>query len=301
MNILLRTYYENFLKKLSEVYETAEAQSIANIVFEDVLMMKRHHIFMLEKDLTQGDTEMLDGILNKLLKHEPVQYVLGMADFFGLRFKVNKNVLIPRRETEELVDAIVKEVRGWKMEGEKGMNILDICTGSGCIAIAIKKNIPAAHVSAVDISKDALEVATENAMLNKVDVDFYEGDILTSHPDSYRDPLTTSSFSTFNYPFSIIVSNPPYITQKEKETMHQNVLGYEPHLALFVSNENPLLFYEAIANFAQQHLSPNGKLFVEINESFGNEVAALFTAKGFTKNTIVKDMQGKDRFVCAQF
>ena len=296
MNILLRTYYENFLKKLSEVYETAEAQSIANIVFEDVLMMKRHHIFMLEKDLTQGDTEMLDGILNKLLKHEPVQYVLGMADFFGLRFKVNKNVLIPRRETEELVDAIVKEVRGWKMEGEKGMNILDICTGSGCIAIAIKKNIPAAHVSAVDISKDALEVATENAMLNKVDVDFYEGDILTSHF-----PLPTSSFSTFNSPFSIIVSNPPYITQKEKETMHQNVLGYEPHLALFVSNENPLLFYEAIANFAQQHLSPNGKLFVEINESFGNEVAALFTAKGFTKNTIVKDMQGKDRFVCAQF
>ncbi|MEI6508647.1 MAG: peptide chain release factor N(5)-glutamine methyltransferase [Bacteroidota bacterium] len=296
MNILLRTYYENFLKKLSEVYETAEAQSIANIVFEDVLMMKRHHIFMLEKDLTQGDTEMLDGILNKLLKHEPVQYVLGMADFFGLRFKVNKNVLIPRRETEELVDAIVKEVRGWKMEGEKGMNILDICTGSGCIAIAIKKNIPAAHVSAVDISKDALEVATENAMLNKVDVDFYEGDILTSHF-----PLPTSSFSTFNSPFSIIVSNPPYITQKEKETMHQNVLGYEPHLALFVSNENPLLFYEAIANFAQQHLSPNGKLFVEINESFGNEVAALFAAKGFTKNTIVKDMQGKDRFVCAQF
>lgn len=296
MNILLRTYYENFLKKLSEVYETAEAQSIANIVFEDVLMMKRHHIFMLEKDLTQGDTEMLDGILHKLLKHEPVQYVLGMADFFGLRFKVNKNVLIPRRETEELVDAIVKEVRGWKMEGEKGMNILDICTGSGCIAIAIKKNIPAAHVSAIDISKDALEVATENAMLNKVDVDFYEGDILTSHF-----PLPTSSFSTFNSPFSIIVSNPPYITQKEKETMHQNVLGYEPHLALFVSNENPLVFYEAIANFAQQHLSANGKLFVEINESFGNEVAALFAAKGFTKNTIVKDMQGKDRFVCAQF
>ncbi len=296
MNILLRTYYENFLKKLSEVYETAEAQSIANIVFEDVLMMKRHHIFMLEKDLTQGDTEMLNGILHKLLKHEPVQYVLGMADFFGLRFKVNKNVLIPRRETEELVDAIVKEVRGWKMEGEKGMNILDICTGSGCIAIAIKKNIPAAHVSAIDISKDALEVATENAMLNKVDVDFYEGDILTSHF-----PLPTSSFSTFNYPFSIIVSNPPYITQKEKETMHQNVLGYEPHLALFVSNENPLLFYEAIANFAQQHLSANGKLFVEINEIFGNEVAALFTAKGFTQTIIVKDMQGKDRFVCAQF
>ena len=151
------------------------------------------------------------------------------------------------------------------------------------------KNIPAAHVSAIDISKDALEVATENAMLNKVDVDFYEGDILHS------------TFSIQHSTFDIIVSNPPYITQKEKETMHQNVLGYEPHLALFVSNENPLVFYEAIANFAQQHLSPNGKLFAEINESFGNEVAALFTAKGFTQTIIVKDMQGKDRFVCAQF
>lgn len=281
----IRTYYQNFVIKLQTIYEIDEAESIANIVFEELFMMKKHHILILEKDLLEEDIAQLDVILNRLIKHEPVQYVLGIADFFGLRFKVNKNVLIPRRETEELVDLIIKDVRKWKLDSGKKINILDIGTGNGCIAISLKKNMPFANLSAIDISTDAIKVATENALLNKVDIDFVEDDILQT---------TNNKPQTF---YNIIVSNPPYITIAEKDKMLKNVLEHEPHNALFITDNNPLQFYKAIASFAKIHLNEGGKLYFEINELFGNEVKKMLTENGFQKIEIIKDMQGKDRIV----
>lgn len=281
----LRTYYQNFVIQLQTIYEISEAESIANMVFEEILYIKKQHIFFLDKQINDAEIEQLNTILNKLLTHEPVQYVLGIADFFGLRFRVNKQVLIPRTETEELVALIIKEVRNLKLQNDAVFNILDIGTGSGCIPIALKKNLPFAQVTAMDISTDALEVANENAFLNKTNIEFIEGDILNSQ------------FSIPNSQFSIIISNPPYITQNEKLKMQKNVLHFEPHLALFVSDDNPLLFYNVIADFAKLHLTQNGKLYFEINENFGMEIKIMLENKGYDEVIIVKDLQGKNRVV----
>lgn len=281
----LRTYYQNFVIQLQSIYEISEAESIANIVFEEILYIKKQHLFFLDKQINDIEIAQLNAILNKLLTHQPVQYVLGIADFFGLRFRVNKQVLIPRTETEELVTLVIKNVRNLKLQNNTVFNILDIGTGSGCIPIALKKNLPFAHVTALDISTDALEVANENAFLNKTNIEFIEGDILNSQ------------FSIPNSQFSIIVSNPPYITQKEKIEMQKNVLNFEPHLALFVSDDNPLLFYNAIADFSKSHLIQNGKLYFEINENYGMDVKTMLENKGYDEVTIVKDLQGKNRVV----
>ncbi len=281
----LRIYYQNFIHQLQTIYEVSEAESISNIVFEEVLYIKKQHIFFLDKQINDGEIELLNSILNRLLKHEPVQYVLGISDFFGLLFKVNQDVLIPRRETEELVDLIIKDVRGWKLEVGKKINILDIGTGSGCIAISLKKNLPFAKLTAIDISKNALEIAQENAFLNKVDIDFIEDDILQTTNNKQQ---TT---------FDIIVSNPPYITDAEKAEMLKNVLEFEPHNALFVGDDNALLFYKSIADFAKKHLVKNGKLYFEINELFGNKIKNMLSEKGFQNIEIINDMQQKDRIV----
>ncbi len=290
----LRSYYQNFVIQLQTIYEVSEAESIANIVFEEILYIKKQHIFFLDKQINDGEIEQLNFILGKLLKHEPVQYVLGVADFFGFRFKVDNNVLIPRRETEELVDLIIKDVRNTKSESGsqvlKEINILDIGTGSGCIAISLKKNLPFAQLTAIDISKEAIKVATENAFLNKVSIDFIEADILNSQLSI---PIAIGTNSQFN----IIVSNPPYITVEEKNKMLKNVLEFEPHNALFITNNDPLQFYKAIADFAKDHLKENGKLYFEINESFGFEVKEMLENKDFTQVEIIKDMQGKERIV----
>ena len=290
----LRSYYQNFVNQLQTIYEVSEAESIANIVFEEILYIKKQHIFFLDKQINDGEIEQLNFILGKLLKHEPVQYVLGVADFFGFRFKVDKNVLIPRRETEELVDLIIKDVRNTKPESgsqiEKEINILDIGTGSGCIAISLKKNLPFAQLTAIDISKEAIKVASENAFLNKVAIDFIEADILNSQISI---PIAIGTNSQFN----IIVSNPPYITDEEKNKMLKNVLEFEPHNALFITNNDPLQFYKAIADFAKEHLKENGKLYFEINEMFGFEVKEMLENKDFTQVEIIKDMQGKERIV----
>lgn len=290
----LRSYYQNFVIQLQTIYEVSEAESIANIVFEEILYIKKQHIFFLDKQINDGEIEQLNFILGKLLKHEPVQYVLGVADFFGFRFKVDNNVLIPRRETEELVDLIIKDVRNTKSESGsqvlKEINILDIGTGSGCIAISLKKNLPFAQLTAIDISKEAIKVATENAFLNKVSIDFIEADILNSQISI---PIAIGTNSQFN----IIVSNPPYITVEEKNKMLKNVLEFEPHNALFITNNDPLQFYKAIADFAKDHLKENGKLYFEINESFGFEVKEMLENKDFTQVEIIKDMQGKERIV----
>jgi release factor glutamine methyltransferase len=290
----LRSYYQNFVNQLQTIYEASEAESIANIVFEEILYIKKQHIFFLDKQINDGEIEQLNFILGKLLKHEPVQYVLGIADFFGFRFKVDNNVLIPRRETEELVDLIIKDVRNTKPEsGSQAVNeinILDIGTGSGCIAISLKKNLPFAQLTAIDISKEAIKVASENAFLNKVSIDLIEADILNSQLSI---PIAIGTNSQFN----IIVSNPPYITVEEKNKMLKNVLEFEPHTALFITNNDPLQFYKAIADFAKKYLKENGKLYFEINESFGIEVKEMLEIKDFTQVEIIKDMQGKERIV----
>jgi release factor glutamine methyltransferase len=284
MNIALRSYYEHFVEQLQRVYPAEEAAAIANIVFEEMLMLKKHHIYILQKELDENEVMQLDRILDRLLKHEPVQYVLGIADFFGLRFRVNKQVLIPRRETEELVGLVIEDVRDLP---SRPVRILDIGTGSGCIAVTLKKNLPFATVSGMDISGEALEMARENARLNKVDIDYFLFDIL-SQDDSFAWPR-----------FDRIVSNPPYITFPEKTLMRKNVLEYEPHQALFADTNDPLVFYRAITRFARHHLSAGGRLYVEINEAYGKETRDLFCLEGFQDAVILQDMQGKDRFVRA--
>jgi release factor glutamine methyltransferase len=270
---------------LQNIYPKNEAESITGIVFQELLKLSSTEI-KTKKDLVLDDelNAQLDSILSRLYKKEPVQYILGITYFYNLKFAVNQGVLIPRRETEELVDLIIKQ------NNKKQPKILDIGTGSGCIAVTLKKNIPQASVFAIDKSENAVNTAKQNALSNlKID-----------KKDKFlvRDIFDESWWSTLTQ-FDIIASNPPYVTEDEKSLMHANVLDYEPAEALFVSNENPLTYYKTIADFALKSLNNKGLLYFEINEAFGNEVKNLLTDKGYSNATIYKDMQGKDRIVSA--
>ncbi|MBI3503015.1 MAG: peptide chain release factor N(5)-glutamine methyltransferase [Bacteroidetes bacterium] len=247
---------------------------------------RRHLQLKANQSLGEKETERFKIILSDLKKHKPIQYILGYTEFYGLKIRVNEHVLIPRLETEELVEEILQGTTG---RGQ-GMNILDIGTGSGCIAIALKKNLPEATVSAFDISDEALLVAKQNSILNHTLINFLQGDILKLN-NSFTHQLNN---------FDIIVSNPPYVQQSEKSSMSKNVLNYEPHLALFVDDTNPLLFYNSIADFALQNLSQSGKLYFEINEAMGNEIKKLLENKGFKNVEIKKDMSGKDRIALSK-
>jgi release factor glutamine methyltransferase len=285
---------QSIVNQLTGIYDTGEALAIAGQLIE---------FYERKSNDDQSALDKINVAVKRLLQNEPLQYILGEAWFYDLTFLVNKNVLIPRPETEELVHLIINEIRKieneisndeFRMlnEGEEENQkskirnqkyILDIGTGSGCIPIALKKNIPEAVVYGMDISVDALSLAQQNAELNNVDVNFIEQDILTSNLQLPQ--------------FDIIVSNPPYITETEKNKMHENVLAYEPHLALFVTDKNPLQFYEAISVFAAKHLAAKGMLYFEINAAYGNEVKQCMERHGFTEISIIKDMQGKDRIV----
>lgn len=279
--------------KLNQLYEEEEIQSLFFIALEDVLGYKKTD-YIIKKQETVPDTALLrlNNILLGLTKGTPIQYIIGHTEFYGLKFKVNPAVLIPRPETEELVEWILsvcnsRFVAENQNISQSSINIIDIGTGSGCIAIALKKHLPKAYVSAVDISSAALATAKENAAINEVGVTFIEDDIL-NYSESYASK------------FDIIVSNPPYIKEKEKAEMHKNVIANEPHTALFVSNEKPLIFYEAIADFALLHLKKDGHLFFEINANLGKETIQMLGAKGFTDIRLRLDMQGKERMVSAQ-
>jgi len=274
-----------FTIDLASRYEEGEAKAIFLLVIEYYLKLNRTH-YNLKKDneLTATDLKQLESVLRQLKMGKPIQYILGEASFYGLTFKVNESVLIPRPETEELVGWVIEKMA--LCAAHSTLNILDIGTGSGCIAIALKKKIPTAEVTALDISSKALITAKENAVLNEVEISFIEQDILQR------------SLSFPNTPYSILISNPPYITQNEKAEMHEHVLANEPHLALFVSNEKPLIFYEAIADFAWENLELNGLLFFEINEHLGKKVINMLRYKGFNSIELRKDMQGKDRMIC---
>ncbi len=282
---ILQEYYRQFSGKLRQAYDQAEAESITGWVFEEVMLIKRHQLKMLNKELTFFEQERLDKILDRLMKHEPLQYILGYTWFYHLRLEVNKNVLIPRRETEELVDRIIKDVKSAGLEAiTKPVKILDIGTGSGCIAIALKKNIPHAEVTTIDISGDALAVAKRNAEVNGTQINFIQADILKAGALSGRQ-------------FNIIVSNPPYVREKEKKEMAKNVLDHEPHIALFVPDEDPLLFYRAILDHARSALLKDGTIYFEINESYARELEELCRKSGFENVEVINDMQGKPRMM----
>jgi release factor glutamine methyltransferase len=233
-----------------------------------------------EEKLTDAEFKNVCSIISRIKSSEPIQYILGQTEFCGLLIKLNHSVLIPRPETEELVQWIFS---GAKTPPER---ILDLGTGSGCIALALKKFFPASNVAGCDISDDALTVARKNALANHLNIRFFNADILDWE----------------NYPgweeADLIVSNPPYVTHREKSSMKNNVMDFEPHMALFVPDEDPLLFYRRITEFSETWLSKGGKLYVEINEQFGHEVVNMLNSAGFRAVEIHKDMQGKVRMVC---
>lgn len=275
----IRNYISGELKG---IYPPTEAESIINLVLESVSGLKKHDLLSGNDILLTPETiNKLTNICQELKTGKPVQYVLGETTFYGCKIKVNNHTMIPRQETEELADMIVKENRNFKGR------ILDICTGSGCIAIALAKNIPGAKITALDISEEALSVARENAKLNHADVSFILADIL--NPD-----LIVADSS------DIIVSNPPYVMESEKKYMHINVLNFEPHSAIFVPDSDPLVYYKAIISFAEKQLNPAGWLWFEINEAMGPEIAGLLQKAGYVGINILRDINGKDRFIKAK-
>jgi len=279
-------------KELTTIYDSDESKNIVELVIEHITNMARmEQVRNKAAYLTCTQLENLDAITERLKKNEPVQYVLGEAWFAGMKFKVNKNVLIPRPETEELVDWIVKEAMSRELQAMsrelQAMSLIDIGTGSGCIPITLKKKLPEASVSAIDICSEALFTATENAIGLNAEVNFILLDFLDEEKWQELEQ------------YDIIVSNPPYVKQSEINTMHERVKEFEPHLALFVPDNDALLFYKKLSDFSLTHLKTSGKLFVEINESLGQDVINLFQGKGFTSVEIKKDLQGKDRMVKA--
>ena len=271
-----------FRHELNDLYNNNETEALTLWVVSEIMELSKATIKAFpEKELTVLQQEVSSSILMELKTGKPLQYVLGYTEFYGLRFVVNPATLIPRPETEELVEWILSSVNP-----KQELSILDIGTGSGCIPISLKKNLPHAHISAIDISPEALQTAKINAELNEVEIDFLEADILKN-----LQPIT--------HKLQLIVSNPPYVTPTDKEQMHLNVIDFEPHTALFVPQEDPLLFYKAIADFALTNLSTDGLLFLEINESYGQETTELLSSKGFKSIQLKKDMSGRDRIIKA--
>ena len=276
--------HKEYLDELKNIYHEREASNIVDWIFENIAGIKRiDRILNKKKQLKNTVIERLYNSLEQLLKHKPIQYVLGEAWFYKMKLFVNEHVLIPRPETEELVEWIKEE---FKIKNEK-IKLIDIGTGSGCIAIALKKELTDASILAIDISAEALSVAKKNAVHQNVNIDLLNIDFL----DEKRwDDLPA---------FDIIISNPPYIPEKEKGALEKNVVAFEPHLALFVSDDNPFVFYKKIAEFASEHLKPNGKIYVELNEKYAEEVTAMFTQFHF-KSTIKKDIYERERMICAE-
>ncbi len=289
--MLLKNYKTTFLQELSSLYEEQEIESFFYIILEKLHGLKRIDLALNPQKVMDGaHLKQWKNIVSELKKQRPIQYILGETTFYGLSFLVNENTLIPRPETEELVELIIKSFES-SVSGS-GLKILDIGTGSGCIAISLAKNIPNAAVFAIDVSEKALAVAKKNAELNKVAIDFISTNIL--------DVVTLSAVAGLDKQFDIIVSNPPYVRNIEKSEIKPNVLEYEPHLALFVDDIDPLLFYRKIAELANKNLNPNGKLYFEINQYLGNETVELVESFGFKDVKLIKDIYGNDRMISCE-
>lgn len=289
--MILKDFKSVFTKQLSSVYPQSEIDSFFFILIEEILGFKRIDSVLKADFLISSDVlNQLQNITERLLKEEPIQYITGNTEFYGLPFLVNKNTLIPRPETEELVEWIITEVSEIHGKNITNFSILDIGTGTGCIPISIKHNLPNAIVSAIDVSLEALKVARKNAKLNTVEINFIEQDILNT--DDLNQVLDSKKID-------IIVSNPPYVRNLEKAEIKNNVLENEPHLALFVEDNNPLIFYDKIANLAVKHLTKNGLLFFEINQYLGKETVEILNKKGFKNIELKKDFVGNDRMIKA--
>jgi len=268
---------------LNNLYEKYEADAMAMLVAEHVLRLSRLQLSLQRQtEVSPPQWEETEVIINRLQQHEPLQYVLGCAHFYGLELEVTPAVLIPRPETEELVDYIVRE-----NAARQNLRILDICTGSGCIPIALSAHLNTEHVAALDISAPALEVARRNATKYHQNIAWLQHDIL-------KEDLSFAAKS-----LDIIVSNPPYVLEQEKIIMRPNVLAFEPHLALFVPDTDPLLFYRRIAELSRQLLKPTGVLYFEINEKQGSPLQNLLQNLGFGSVQILTDLFGKERFITA--
>ena len=278
----IKEYRAQFIQELLPIYDAGEAESFFYLILEEKRNLKRIDL-ALNPELTfsNDEIEVWNLILNQLKKEIPIQYLLGKTSFYGLEFEVNPNVLIPRPETEELVEWIIQSQKS-KAESQK-IKILDIGTGSGCIAISLAKNLPNAQVFAIDVSEKALATAQKNTKRNGVNVVFIEKNILETYDLEQH--------------FDIIVSNPPYVRELEKQEIKKNVLDNEPHLALFVNDNDALIFYRKIAELAQKNLSPNGQLFFEINQYLGKEMIDLLKKMGFKNIELRKDIYGNDRMI----
>ncbi|EZH72052.1 glutamine methyltransferase [Aquimarina atlantica] len=273
----------SFTNSLSGIYDSEEVLSFFYMLSEEILGLKRVDIAMcLDKILTVNEKASFDTAIKRLEKQEPIQYIIGETYFYGIPFMVNEHVLIPRPETEELVDWILKDQK----KGKSSITILDIGTGSGCIAISLAKKIPEAKVYAMDISEEAIQVAKENARKNQVEVTFIKANVLEIE-DLFQD-------------FDIIVSNPPYVRELEKKEMKSNVLDNEPEQALFVSDDEPLLFYEKITDLTKRKLKENGSLYFEINQYLSVETKSMIESKGFKSVEVRKDIYDNERMIRAR-
>ena len=277
--MILKEAIEQLRNGLAGIAEPQEVQAMIRVICEDVFNYDQVDVALRqESELPDFAPERIADIIARLRRHEPLQYVVGHARFHGHQFKVTPAVLIPRPQTEQLVDLIIDENQG------SDLRVLDMGTGSGCIAISLARALKFAQVDALDVSRDALEVARQNAADLKVKVRFFESDMLSPQPAARYD---------------IIVSNPPYVCWSEREAMDRNVKDYEPGQALFVPDNDPLLFYKAIVPYAAQSLERGGKLYLEINQRFGNEVKRLLQDNGFDEMRIIEDSYGKVRFAAA--
>ena len=284
--------YKHFVKDLQTIYDERESNNIADWVFENAGIKKLERITAKQQQLSNSTLTQLNNKLEQLLTHKPIQYVLEEAWFYKMKFRVNEHVLIPRPETEELVEWVVTEIRNKKLEirnkkvSNSTFTILDIGTGSACIAIALKRELQKAELYAIDISNDALLVAKQNAADQKAEINFLQLDFLNERQWS----LLPS--------FDFIISNPPYIPENEKDKLAKNVVDHEPDVALFVTDNDPFIFYKKFASFADNHLKEKGKIFVEVHEDYSKGVQKIFEEKNF-KIEIKKDIYGKDRMVKA--
>ena len=290
--MLLKQYKTHFFDSLKNIQDEQEIESFFFILTEYLHNLKRVDLALNPNfELSDAEVEKWNTILADLQQEKPIQYITGEAWFYGLRFEVNENTLIPRPETEELVEWIIESQKS-KVKSQK-FEILDIGTGTGCIPISLKANLPHVNVSAIDVSEKALEVARRNAVSNKVEINFIQTNILEV------EDLSQLQTPNFQLPtsFDIIVSNPPYVRNLEKEEIKKNVLDYEPHLALFVEDTDALLFYRKIAQLALKNLAPNGLLFFEINQYLGKETVELLKNLGLKNIELKKDIYGNDRMV----
>jgi len=278
----LSTFFRNFIQQLQQIYSAHEAANITDMCFEKIAGITKSDVIKNpDLNLSAIHIKNLEAALAELLLHKPVQFVLGEAWFYKLKFKVDESVLIPRPETEELVNEVFDFI---KYNSSK--KIIDIGTGSGCIPISIKKEFPESSITAIDVDENAIAIASENATTHQTEINFVQMNFLDIH-----------NWNVFEK-FDIVISNPPYIPTAEKEMMDKNVTSFEPHLALFVPNEQPLLFYEAIALFSKMHLAENGKIFMEVHENLAREVADLFSQHQL-QTEIKKDIFEKERMVMA--